>query len=64
MTPSQRNLMNHYLRRYANAIESKVFQGTIPVRESTYAAQCYEAIDVELQAARAALVRFMERLCK
>lgn len=64
MTPSQRNMMNRHLRRYADAIEGKAFQGAIPAGESEYAAQCYDAIDIELDAARSALVRFMERLCK
>lgn len=64
MTPSQRNRMNHYLRRYAAAIEDKAFQGTIPAGESEAAAEAYARIDHELEHSRAALVRFMERLCR
>lgn len=64
MTPSQRNMMNRHLRRYADAVDQKAFQGTIPAGESEFAAACWDAIDVELERARSALVRFMERLCK
>jgi hypothetical protein len=63
VTPSQRNMMNRHLRRYANAVENKAFQGTIPYGESIAAAKAYDEIDIELERARSALIRFMERLC-
>lgn len=64
MTPSQRNMMNRHLRRYANAVDNKAFQGTIPYGESEAAAEAWDAIDIELERAHGALVRFMEGLCK
>jgi hypothetical protein len=61
MSPSERNQFNRIVRRFARAVENKAFQGTIPAGESEFAAQCYDAIDVELDRARAQLVRFVEK---
>ena len=64
MTKSQRAQLARHMRRFADAVEEKAFQGTIPAGESIAAAEAYDAIDVELDRARMALVNFVERISK
>jgi len=49
------------INRFARACEDKAFQGTIPVGESEEAAEAYDAVDRELNKARACLERLVER---
>lgn len=61
MTDKLDKALDRVLNRFAAACDDKAFQGTIPRYESEASMAAWDAIDLELERSRAAVVRLFAR---